>query len=625
MVVTPELVWAQLTDFDRQEFTFDNALAKSNPGFESGKTKWTASGGTFNLSSAAQIVPNSKQFALWNSNAAAQTFQTEAVTVAKTGNCEFAIWIAVPSGVATHTITVTDGTTDLVTPVTISTNVNALKHIVNFPCPASGTVRGKLTSVAADEPEIRLDNGRLGVASNVGNVAQALHKGSIRMTGCTDWSRSNGTFGSFTATAGCSYTTSGDVLAPSTFIPGFRLQNVSSGRYLIMARGSWYKTVTTTNADGYLRFNDGTNSFGEQAVFGPASSSGQSLTSSSNLSAAITYSTAQPTLTIQLQGLVTNTASATAINIDDDGGSNADNIYTEGLQFDVYYFPTSLQTVLNANDAMDLTGMMFYTGSATCPANTLPADGAAVSRTTYLKLFQRIGTTFGVGDGSTTFNVPDGRGIFIRGTGSQTYSSNTYTGVLGTKSTDRFESHTHTQDPHSHLYIASTVGGGFGAAGLSGTSPYNGTGTQATTATNQATGGTETNPANIGMTPCIAIAPSQQAYLANSVSTSLAGGVRIESAKLTTTTGPNACAITSQIGSWLTGTPSSSGAGQCSFAITSGIFSSAPNCSFNVFSGGAAITATGNASSATAATFQIWDAAGAGTTGGVVATCIGQR
>ncbi len=45
----------------------------------------------------------------------------------------------------------------------------------------------------------------------------------------------------------------------------------------------------------------------------------------------------------------------------------------------------------------------------------LPCDGSAISRTTYADLFDVIGTVFGVGDGSTTFNVPDLRGEFIRG------------------------------------------------------------------------------------------------------------------------------------------------------------------------------------------------------------------
>jgi microcystin-dependent protein len=51
----------------------------------------------------------------------------------------------------------------------------------------------------------------------------------------------------------------------------------------------------------------------------------------------------------------------------------------------------------------------------TAPSGWLKADGSAVSRATYAVLFTAIGTTFGAGDGSTTFNLPDMRGEFARG------------------------------------------------------------------------------------------------------------------------------------------------------------------------------------------------------------------
>lgn len=170
LVLVPD-AFPALNDFDRAEFANDNALAKFNPGFESGVTQWTASGGTLaSNDNVTQLVPNSKQYGTWDSNSAGQTLQTAAVTVAKTGNCEFAIWIAVPSGTATHTITVTDGSNDLVTAQTIVNNTNAFQNFVSFPCPASGTVRGKLTSVNSNEPSISIDNARLGSSTRLRDV-----------------------------------------------------------------------------------------------------------------------------------------------------------------------------------------------------------------------------------------------------------------------------------------------------------------------------------------------------------------------------------------------------------------------------------------------------------------------
>ena len=55
-----------------------------------------------------------------------------------------------------------------------------------------------------------------------------------------------------------------------------------------------------------------------------------------------------------------------------------------------------------------------YAGSA-APTGWLKCNGAAISRTTYATLFAAIGTTYGSGDGSSTFNVPELRGEFVRG------------------------------------------------------------------------------------------------------------------------------------------------------------------------------------------------------------------
>lgn len=52
-------------------------------------------------------------------------------------------------------------------------------------------------------------------------------------------------------------------------------------------------------------------------------------------------------------------------------------------------------------------GMMTMTAASTAPSGWMLCNGSAISRTTYADLFTAIGTTYGVGDGSTTFNIPD--------------------------------------------------------------------------------------------------------------------------------------------------------------------------------------------------------------------------
>ncbi|NUA26099.1 phage tail protein [Cupriavidus basilensis] len=60
-------------------------------------------------------------------------------------------------------------------------------------------------------------------------------------------------------------------------------------------------------------------------------------------------------------------------------------------------------------------GAVLFHSKAAPPNGYLKANGAAVSRTTFQDLFAEIGTTFGAGDGSTTFNLPELRGEFLRG------------------------------------------------------------------------------------------------------------------------------------------------------------------------------------------------------------------
>lgn len=60
-------------------------------------------------------------------------------------------------------------------------------------------------------------------------------------------------------------------------------------------------------------------------------------------------------------------------------------------------------------------GAVAYFAMSAAPSGWLKANGAAVSRTVYAALFAAIGTTFGVGDGATTFMLPDLRGEFLRG------------------------------------------------------------------------------------------------------------------------------------------------------------------------------------------------------------------
>jgi microcystin-dependent protein len=123
------------------------------------------------------------------------------------------------------------------------------------------------------------------------------------------------------------------------------------------------------------------------------------------------------------------------------------------------------------------------------PTGWLAADGTAVSRTDYAALFTAIGTTYGVGDGSTTFALPDLRGIFVRGSGSQTIDSITYNKTFAAKETDDLKAHTHTVGGST---VVTYNAGDFPLTVFSGGDTNSGS-----------AGGTETRPANIALLYCI--------------------------------------------------------------------------------------------------------------------------
>jgi hypothetical protein len=96
-----------------------------------------------------------------------------------------------------------------------------------------------------------------------------------------------------------------------------------------------------------------------------------------------------------------------------------------------------------AEDATPSGSILMFAGS-TAPYNWLLCDGAAVSRATYNKLFQAIGTTWGAGNGTTTFNLPDMRGAAPAGVGTTpAFYTQAETIALGQKYNDQIQSHWH--------------------------------------------------------------------------------------------------------------------------------------------------------------------------------------
>lgn len=193
---------------------------------------------------------------------------------------------------------------------------------------------------------------------------------------------------------------------------------------------------------------------------------------------------------------------------------------------------TTAFVVANASTAPAGSIMHFAGPTANAPSGYLLANGSTVSRTTYSLLFAAIGTTYGTGDGSTTFTLPDFRGVFLRGLDNSrgldpsralgTYQGSQNLSHTHTGTADAAGGHNHTassdvQGNHAHNYnVGFNDGGGNPVVQFAGSSSV--TPTPVTTAgahahnisvgsvgnhqhtfTTGGSGGTEARPQNVAV------------------------------------------------------------------------------------------------------------------------------
>lgn len=153
----------------------------------------------------------------------------------------------------------------------------------------------------------------------------------------------------------------------------------------------------------------------------------------------------------------------------------------------------SMMGDITAQNIGFIAGQVSFFAQASAPAGFLKCNGAAISRTTYSVLFAAIGTLYGVGNGTTTFNLPDLRGEFLR---SWDDARGIDSGrAIATAQAAAFASHNHTGTNGfaNTWYIAGAAGGAHATAAGSN-STVNGT---------DATGGAETRPRNVALLACI--------------------------------------------------------------------------------------------------------------------------
>lgn len=242
----------------------------------------------------------------------------------------------------------------------VSTNVQPVS--LPFPC-GSGTAPDVTIESTGDGAAIKVDDFYSGMPINVGTVAQAQFLGSVKyagVTGCV-WSRTgvgSNSFGNFSADTDCNTPTviGSGVQTPGTKIPAVVIPNAPAGEYLFIATGAFSKSGASDDNVIY-RFSDGTNSSSGVGLY-----SGTGTPSTPVISGRILYTSSQSNVTVNIQGLTSNTGNS--VNI-------VPSTSTVDLEISVYYFPSSAQTVVSTQQA--------EFAETDCPTIT----GSWVANTTY--------------------------------------------------------------------------------------------------------------------------------------------------------------------------------------------------------------------------------------------------
>lgn len=140
-----------------------------------------------------------------------------------------------------------------------------------------------------------------------------------------------------------------------------------------------------------------------------------------------------------------------------------------------------------------LVGSVSLFTISTAPPGWMKCNGAAISRSTYSALFSVIGTTFGAGNGSTTFNLPDLRGEFLRG----------WDDARGVDSGRTFGSAQTSQNlAHTHSLVGYLATNDLTTQQVIKTMKLEGS-QMTVTDSIQSSGGTEARPRNIALLACI--------------------------------------------------------------------------------------------------------------------------
>jgi microcystin-dependent protein len=233
--------------------------------------------------------------------------------------------------------------------------------------------------------------------------------------------------------------------------------NNTSGGYAITIGASTGAVITVPNGTTVQVYCDGTNFYSAQTSSAGNFNVNGNLTVSGNETAVGNISIGG-TLGVTGAATFSTTPTSPTATVGDNSTKLATTAFVQNTINTLTIFPV---------------GSIAMWPTTTAPSGFLLCNGTAVSRTTYSTLFSVIGTTFGSGDGSTTFNLPNYADRMPIGTGTiATSVGQTGGSQTTTLTTSNLPSHTHTvTDPgHTHIvpYDFATYAGG-GSSGPNNT------------------------------------------------------------------------------------------------------------------------------------------------------------
>jgi hypothetical protein len=574
-----------------------------NPGFESGTITngWSITGGASALVTSGANLIFGLATGSFTASASGQIFESAALAVQglSGASCQATLYYLYAGTSNDYTLKVVDGSSNVLASQALPANASAGAPVaITFPCgsTSSSTLQLQVVSDVASPSTIYMDNLHLG-SLGTQQVSQAQFYGSVVTPGTAscNWAGSTSGYASFGAVSACPVATAyGKASAPATKIPGITFASLPPGDYFVVANGNFYGV--TSGQESAFRFTDGTNSTIGAGLSNNANAAGNSLNGH------FTYTTSQSNVTFQLQGAST-------------GGNYqvTNNSVTPpaGFEILVYYYPTQSQVAYTAANGGLAAGDITATAATGCPIGTVKADGTSYPTTNYATLFNSIGYTYGGSGGS--FNVPDYRGLFLRGVGTNATALQSNGGAvagaaLGTLQNDMMQGHYHSlTDPgHSHSTNAQLLVPGTGGVNGSGFVTSDATINPSTTGitingpSSDGPNGTprtgaETRPANLSATYCIRTVPaSPSPVLMNQVSSNTSGQERVERVTVASVCTSTPCTISSQSGSWVSSVTRAS-TGNYSVNFVAGEFSATPTCTVYVHNNSNALAVAGNA------------------------------